>query len=127
MLRDLNFQKNKVSRFIQQYGETFVFKRPKLNDFGEPINDGFEEITIKGVYHETNSYVSQTITEGTVTRTKKQPMILCFVSEAEKLKYGDALEYKQNKYNVVSALNLAQLDICCDISLEVVQDARIQV
>ena len=120
MLRDLNFQKNKVSRFIQQYGETFVFKRPKLNDFGEPINDGFEEITIKGVYHETNSYVSQTITEGTVTRTKKQPMILCFVSEAEKLKYGDALEYKQNKYNVVSALNLAQLDICCDISLEVV-------
>lgn len=127
MIRDLNFQKNKVSRFIQQYGESFIFKRSKLNDFGEPVKDGQETIEVVGVYHETNSFVSQTTTEGTVIRTKKQPMILCFDSEAKKLNFGDVLEYKENKYKVISVLNLAQLDICCDVSLEVVQNAGVQV
>lgn len=127
MIRDLNFQKNKVSRFIQQYGESFIFKRSKLNDFGEPVKDEQETIEVVGVYHETNSFVSQTTTEGTVIRTKKQPMILCFDSEAKKLNFGDVLEYKENKYKVISVLNLAQLDICCDVSLEVVQNAGVQV
>lgn len=127
MIRDLNFQKNKVSRFIQQYGESFIFKRSKSNDFGEPVNDDQETIEVVGVYHETNSFVSQTTTEGTAIRTKKQPMILCFDSEAKKLNFGDVLEYKENKYKVISVLNLAQLDICCDVSLEVVQNAGVQV
>lgn len=119
----LSFQQNKVNRLILVNGEEFEFERRKVNDFGEPIKDEPGElIKVKGLYHEVNSFVSKVGSEASTTRSKPQPMILCMNEEGAKVKRDDLLTYKGTKYKVVEIANPVKLDICLDISLEVVQD-----
>lgn len=122
MSKNVKFQLYKVSRFIKVQGETFDFKRPKLNDFREPIKGEFDVVSIKGVYHEVNSQVTETGADGSVTRSKPQPRVLCMPDDGAKVKNGDTLVYKGTKYKVVEAANPVKYDVCADISLEVVQD-----
>lgn len=119
-----NFQLNKISRFIKTQGENFVFRRQKLNEYNEPIKDGYTEITIFGVYHEVNSQVSETTTEGSVIKTKPQPRILCMPEYGSMVKQGDMLEHKGVKFKVVEPANLLLYDICADISMVVVEDGK---
>lgn len=118
----LEFQRSKVNRLIQQKGIEFTFKRYKKNEFGEPTDELPEEITVRGFYHETSSYVSKASGEATVSRTKPIPMILCTVEDGAKLKKNDVLLFKGKRYDLVDLTNVNELDICIDISLEVVQD-----
>lgn len=119
-----SFQLNKISRFIKTQGESFVFKRPKLNEYNEPVKDGYDEITIFGVYHEVNSQVSEVTTEGSVIKTKPQPRILCMPEYGDKVKQGDMLEHKGIKFKVIEPANLLLYDICADISMVVVEDGE---
>lgn len=121
MRLDKNFHLNKVSRFINTYGEEFEFKRNKLNDFNEVIDDEYEIIIVNGVYHEVNSQVTESNAESSVIRSKPQPRILCMPILSVKLKQGDITEYKGTKYKVVEPANPLKYDICVDISLEVVE------
>lgn len=124
MSTDKNFQLNKVSRFIKMRGETFVFKRPKLNEYKEPIKGESEEVTVFGVYHEVNSQVTENKVEASIIRSKPQPRILCMPEEGAKLKQDDTMEYKGTHYKVVEAANLLKYDICSDVSLEVIEDGQ---
>lgn len=115
------FQLNKISRFVNTRGETFTFKRQKLNEFKEPIKGEFDQIVVKGVYHEVNSHVVENKAESSITRSKPQPMLLCMPEEGSKLQQGDTTEYKGTTYKVVEPSNLLKYDICSDVSLEVVE------
>ena len=117
-----SFQRNKVNRLISVSGEEFDFKRNKKNEFEEPIKSEFDIIKIKGFFHQVNSQVTQVGTDANVTRTKPQPAILCLLEDGEKIKKNDILEYKGKTYTVVESANQSELDICYDISLEVIQD-----
>lgn len=117
-----SFQRNKVNRLISVSGEEFEFKRNKKNEFGEPIKSEFDIIKIKGFFHQVNSQVTQVGTDANITRTKPQPAILCLVKDGENVKKNDVLEYKGKTYTVVESENQSELDICYDISLEVIQD-----
>lgn len=118
----INFQRNKVNRLILVNGKTFLFRRQKLNEFNEPINDDFEEIEVRGIYHEVSGYVTKNANDNSVTRSKPQPMILCTVEEAAMLKKNDVLVFNGRKYIVVDFMNLNEYDICADVSLEVFEN-----
>lgn len=124
MSMELAFQLNKVSRFIKSYGNVFTFTRYGKNEFGELVKDGTnqEDIEVVGVYHEVNSYVSFVTSEGTVTKTVPQPMILCMPDEGAKLAADDELWYNGTHYKVVDPANIAKAGFCIDVSLEVIQD-----
>lgn len=119
-----NFQLNKISRLIKSQGEEFTFKRFKKNEFNESISDDFDEIKIVGVYHETNSQVTETTSEGTSIKTKPQPRILCMPDQGSKVERGDMLEHKGIKFKVIEPANLLLYDICADISMVVVENGK---
>ena len=118
----INFQKNKVNRLILINGQTFIFRRHKLNEFNEPIKDEYEEIEVKGVYHEVSGYITKTTSDNTTIRSKKQPMILIRVEDEQFLKKNDILHFKGKHYIVVDFINVNEYGICTDVSLEVVEN-----
>lgn len=122
MCLGLEFQRNKVNRLIQQKGIELVFLRSSKNEFGESIKDQSEEIRIKGFYHETSSYVIRVASDDTASRSKPQPLIMCSIEDGKKIAKDDLLNYNGNKYTVTGLTNLNELDICYDISLEVIHD-----
>lgn len=120
----LSFQRNKVNRLILVNGQNFVFKRQKLNDYGEPIKSEYEQIKIKGFYHESSSFVTSSGTDDSVMRTEPQPMILCTMEDGGKLKKNDMLDFNGKTYKLVDLTNVNQLNVCIDISLEVIQSGK---
>lgn len=117
-----SFQVNKISRFIKTRGEQFTFERLKKNIYNEPIKDKKESVVVLGVYHEINSQVTETTTDGSVVRSKPQPRVLCMVEDGVKLKQDDVMEYKGTKYKVIEPVNPLKCDICADVSLEVIEN-----
>ena len=116
----LSFQLNKVRRIINTQGKLFAFKRPGTNEFGEP-NGQTESVDIRGVYHETTSFLSKTATEATTIRQKPSPMILCLWEDAQKILHTDELTFNGKSYKVGEVKNISEANIVGDISLEEVQ------
>lgn len=122
MSLNVNFQLNKVSRFIKLHGSDFQFVRYDKNAYNEPDKNKVTTIQVRGVYHEVNSQVTFSSSDATTIRTKPQPRILCMPEEGAKVKTGDELTYKGTRYKVVEPVDLAKQGICVDVSLEVIQD-----
>lgn len=116
----VSFQLNKVRRLINTQGRQFTFVRQKVNDFGEP-NGEAESIDIVGVYHETTSFLSKSVTESTTIRQKSSPMILCLWEDAKRLCHLDTLVFNERPYKIGDIKNISEASIVGDISLEEVQ------
>ncbi len=116
----LTFQLNKVRRLIKTQGQNFSFSRPWTNEFGEP-NGQTESVVISGVYHETTSYLSKTVTQATTIRQKPSPMILCLWEDAQRVVQTDELTFNGKTYKVGEVKNISEANIVGDISLEEVQ------
>ena len=114
------FQVHKVRRLILTQGEQFEFIRRDQNAFDEP-NEVVQAITLRGVYHETVSFISKTSTDATTLRKKASPMILCLWEDAKQLKHTDVLEFKSKTYKIGGIKDLSEDGLICDISLEEVQ------
>lgn len=114
------FQLNKVRRFISTQGQPFSFLRQGTNEFGEP-NGQTESVIIKGVYHETTSFLSKESADATTLRKKASPMILCLWQEAQQLSIKDELSFNGKTYTVGEIKNLSEANVIGDISLEEVQ------
>ena len=114
------FQLNKVRRLINTHGENFLVRRPKRNFFGEPTGET-TEFYIRGLYHETASYLSKTSTEGSTTRQKSMPMILCVLGTLPTFLQEDILLYNGKEYRLGEVKDLSEAGVIGDISLEEVQ------
>lgn len=117
-----HFDRRKIERFIQTYGTEFVFERPIKNDYGEPTEEK-DEIFVVGVFHQTSGYVTKTLSDGTIKRTKPQPQILVpgeLNELSKRVRIGDQLEYCSKHFEVVDMVDFNNLGIACDISLELV-------
>lgn len=112
-----SFQLNKVRRFINTQGQSFEFKRQGTNSFGEP-NGQTISVIIKGVYHETTSFMSKSSMDAATIRTKPSPMILCSWTEAQKILMTDTLFFNGKSYTVGGVKDIAESGIVGDISLE---------
>lgn len=123
------FEAYKIQREIKRSGKTFAFKKPDLNDFGEPKRDEngnyiFQsgDLELNGIYHETNSYISLVTGDTTATRTKKEPMILCLYEDTAGLKVGDVTYINGKMFKLTGVKNIQEWSIIGDISLEVFDD-----
>lgn len=119
-MNSIQFQLNKIKRLIKTQGDTFVFTRKALNEFGEP-SDEILTVPLEGVLHETTSYLSRTSTESTTLRAKPSPMILCLWEYAKKLSISYELFYNGKLYRIGDIKNVSEANIAADISLEEVQ------
>lgn len=114
------FQINKIRRLIKTQGELFLFQNRSADSFGEPSGDT-TIILVRGVFHETTSYLSRTSAESTTVRTKPSPMILCLWEDAKNLPISCELLYNGKRYKIGDIKNVSEMNIAADISLEEVQ------
>lgn len=123
MYYNKNFDKNKIKRFIKRYGKEFTFKHFVTDKYGEIKEDEEPtEIKITGVFHEVNSYITENVQDGTISKRKPQPMILVLATENFEVTHGDVVTYCNTDYEVVETLNVNDLGVAFDISLQVVDD-----
>ena len=117
-----NFGIELVRRNILAHGQEFVFHRPELNNFKEPTaNETL--ITLQGLFHQTRGYITRNITDGTVSRSQPQPMILTLVNpESQSLKINDYVLYCNQKYLITGINDINNLGIALEISLELIDN-----
>lgn len=118
------FERAKLARFINVYGNTFTFERSRLNEYKEPTNESDVVARIQGVYHEASAgYISETAKDGSQYIKKIEPMILCLQTGcSNKIKPDDIVEIRENKYKVVRMNMVVKLGYAWDISLELIDD-----
>lgn len=119
-MNSVQFQLNKVRRLISTQGRSVVVTRQGKNKFNEP-NGEAEVFNIKGVFHETTSYLSKTGSNGSTVRSKPSPMFMCLWESAESLQHTDQVLINDRTYNIGEIKNIDEANAVADISLEEVQ------
>lgn len=119
-MNSVQFQLNKVRRLINTQGRSVVVTRQGKNKFNEPNREA-EVFNIKGVFHETTSYLSKTGSNGSTVRSKPSPMFMCLWESAETLQHTDQVFINNRTYNIGEIKNIDEADAVADISLEEVQ------
>ena len=112
------FLKNKIERQLKCNGLEYTFKRKSLDKFGQETDELVVVKTIKGLYHETNSYVTKKKSDASITTSKKSPMILALFDDALDIKMNDIVSINNSNYIVNDVLNIQNYSIAVNISLE---------
>lgn len=121
----LKMELHKVDREIRTHGSKFNVYRDKKDKYGEDTGEQEFVCVISGLFHISKGYVSKNVTEGTVTHSKGQPMLMCHYSETGNIKTGDYVIINGNKYKVVEKNNIQEYSIVTDISLELMLYDRV--
>lgn len=115
----------KVQREIKMHGSEFTVKRNKIDEYKEPTGEQETITAFRGLFHITKTFQTRTIKDGTVTRTKGQPMVLADYSDIKEICNGDIIEYNGLEYTVADVNNVEQMNIIADISMELVINGNI--
>lgn len=107
------------------HGSTFTVKRNKIDKYKEPTGEPETITAFRGLFHITKTFQTRTVKDGTVTRTKGQPMVLAEYSDVEEIRNGDIIEYNGLEYTVADVNNIEQMNIIADISMELVMNGNI--
>lgn len=111
------FLKNKILRLLKTNGLRYTFTLMDEDEYKQP-KEG-ETITIQGVYHEANSFITVTASDSASVQRKKSPMILTLLDEeVKKLKQGDKVSINSVTYTVSGILDIQNYGVVADISLE---------
>lgn len=114
------FELFKLKNIIKKNGKEFAFRRCGKNEFGEDSQEYTDVCVVKGIYHETSSYVKKVTDDGASYTTKKSPMVLSLYDDCREVLAGDMVEISEKTFKVTEINNMGQEDIVVDISLEVV-------
>lgn len=112
-----SFLRNKVLRQIEYNGREFHFTHIGEDQYHQPNIANPIDITIKGIFHESISYVSETKTDAGRMVSKPQPMILALYEDAKQLSVDDRVTIGDNTFSVTSITDVGNLKITGDISL----------
>lgn len=118
-----NFQLNKVRRLINTGGTWFTFSKQGKNEFNEPNGVETSTVRLKGIYHETTSYLKKASDDAATVRAKPSPMILCLYEASSFLDLEFTLTYRGKLYRIGEIKDIAESGVACDISLEEVQQS----
>ena len=125
------FEAYKLEREIKRSGIEVTLYRYGTNEYNEPTGEPVAVGSIRGLYHETNSQVTKTVADGSVTRTKKQPALLCLAADYTSLspEFGDRItlsdvqpQSRKKAAKFVGAVDVANWGIIVDMSFEEVDD-----
>lgn len=115
---------HKVEREIRIHGKIYVFNRNVLDEYKEPTGQEQKIATACGLFHISKQYSSKTTTEGSSVHSKGQPKLMLKYCDCVNVQNGDFVVINSNKYIVVEKNNLQEMNIVCDISLELVLDGK---
>lgn len=118
MLNSL-YLKNKVQRQINMNGQEFEFNRYEEDEYHQISDVPTTTIKVTGIYHTSNSFVTNNASDAAVVRTKQQPMILLLFDDANKLKQNDKVTINNENFKVVDINNVNEFNVACEISLEI--------
>lgn len=122
------FLKSKINRLIKWNGQDFVFTRKMKNQYHEIVDDTDFEIHIRGVFHDGGGYggmlnLELYTREGSREYDKSKPMILCLVdNDSSQIVIDDEITIGRTPYTVVDKVDVKNLGIAYEISLEQVLD-----
>ena len=125
------FEAYKLKREVRRNGVVFEFKRRKLDKFNEPTGELETVAEVIGLYHESNSYITETVGDAATTRTKKQPMLLCLVDDVKSsdLRQGDEIQIPLRSSEMTSVtlryvgrVDIQNWGIIADLSFEEVDE-----
>lgn len=125
------FEAYKLKREVRRNGVVFEFKRRKLDKFNEPTGELETVAEVRGLYHESNSYITETVGDAATTMTKKQPMLLCLVDDVKSsdLRQGDEIQIQLRSSQMTSVtlryvgcVDIQNWGIIADLSFEEVDE-----
>lgn len=114
-----NFEKHKLLRFIKSQGMVYSFNGFEKNQFGEPTGET-KTVEIKGVYHESQGYVTNTTTDGSNIKSKPSSLIMCLKEDSILLERDMSTTIQDKEYRIVDLRDVNNFGVACDISLELV-------
>ena len=120
----LKWELYKILREIKVNGDEYIFYRIKTDEFGEDTKETEYITAINGLYHISKGYVTKSVSDGTTTHTKGEPMLLIPFEQSEKLQNGDFFKWNQNKYVITEKNDIQNYGIVCNISLELMLDGN---
>lgn len=119
---NVNFGIELIRRNILAHGQEFTFHRPTLNRFNEPTTNE-TLITLQGLFHQTRGYITRNTTDGTVSRSQPQPMVLTLVNpDTQSLQINDYVLYCNQKYRITGINDINNLGMALEISLELIDN-----
>lgn len=112
------FLKNKLKKQIDKNGIVYEFTKIMKDEFNQ-ITDSEETLQVKGIYHETNSFIKLSESDAGSVQRKKSPMILTILDETTKLlTQGDKVVINEVSYTVSGLLDIQNYGVALDISLD---------
>lgn len=119
------FLRNKILRQIKYNGSIFEFKKYALDSYGQKTDTVGETIVIEGIFHETISQVKAlSETEGARVVSVPNSYILCLYEDANDIFLDDEVEINDEVYKVLNKVNVGNLNVAYDISLELIKNER---
>ena len=115
---------HKIKREIQIHGDEYTVYKQKTDSYGETTSDIEEIQKVSGLFHITKGYITQTISDGTRTKAKAQPMLMVCMEDSKQIENGMFIVINNNRYNIVDKNNIQEYNMVVDLSLELVQDGR---
>lgn len=114
---NLPFGKYQIEKFIRYNGTHYTLTLPKLNQFREPEGED-TTYKLRGVYHESHTYLKESSSDGGTVRSKTSPYILCSHIHYPNIKVGMRVRIGNTLYRVTGVQDLNHLNVACDISIE---------
>ncbi len=114
------FERNKFARLIRVNGIDYIFSRPRLDEYKEPMQEKIS-ILVRGIFHETVSHITVMTSDSATVQDKPSPYILCLYNDITKeIKQGDEVIINNKQYHVTGINDLNNWGIVLDVSLELV-------
>lgn len=117
------YQLHRVKQAIRVHGQEFLFSIKEPNEFDEPTGK-IITIPVRGLYHETTGYLSESSSDSTTIRKRSSPGILVCWESLGPLKIQAELEFNNKTYRVTEIKNLGESNIIGDISLLEIQNGN---
>lgn len=116
------FEIAKLKRQLKMQGKSYDFSRVPLNEFGNPdLAATPTVISVDGIFHQSQGYVTITSTADSRILKKQTPMMLGLWTEMSVLKMGDKVTVSGIVYKLVEVINLSNMNFAADVSLEEVK------
>ena len=117
-MKSPHFLEHKVKRILDEHGKSYTFTLSEIDQYNQPT-EGSVKISVIGLYHEQNSFISLSNSDAASVQRKKSPMILTLLDEQVKLlKQGDSVVINSTKYKISGILDIQNYGVIADISLE---------
>lgn len=110
----------KVVREIETHGDSYTIYKKQTNDYGEDVSVPERKGTIQGLFHIEKGHMTRNVSDGTDTRTKGNPYLLCKYESVQKrsITSGCYIKINDKKYYFSDINNVGELCILCNIAME---------